>query len=111
MLQDDIARSVTAAIEPKLMALEGLRAQRRLPEDLAAWELLTRAMTYYGRMTTEDSQTAIQILQQAVEKYPDYGPAHSMLAFTLLVSGHVGWILESREFHYASELAHRAARL
>lgn len=110
-LQDDISRSVTAAIEPKLVAIEGTRSQNRSPEDLSAWELLTRAMTYYGRMTTEDSEAAIAMLKQAVEKYPDYGPAHSMLAFALLVSGHVGWIPESHDFHYAAELAHRAARL
>jgi TolB-like protein/Flp pilus assembly protein TadD len=110
-LQDDITRSVTAAIEPKLVSIEGIRAQNRSPEDLGAWELVARAMTYYGRMTTEDSETAIEILQQAVEKYPDYGPAHSLLAFALLVSGHVGWIPESHEFHHAAELAHRAARL
>jgi TolB-like protein/Flp pilus assembly protein TadD len=110
-LQDDIARSVTAAIEPKLVAMEGMRAQRRSPEDLGAWELVSRAMAYYGQMTTEDSQAAIEILKQAVGKHPDYGPAHSMLAFALLVSGHVGWIPESRDFHYAAELAHRAARL
>jgi TolB-like protein/Flp pilus assembly protein TadD len=110
-LQDDITRSVTAAIEPKLVAVEGIRAQTRSPEDLGAWELVARAMTYYGRMTTEDSETAIGILQQAVEKHPDYGPAHSLLAFALLVSGHVGWIPESHEIHHAAELAHRAARL
>ena len=27
------------------------------------------------------------------------------------MSGHVGWIPESQDFHYAAELAHRAARL
>jgi len=115
-LQDEITQKVTATIEPKLMAVEGIRAQSRSPEDLGAWELVTRAMTHYERMTTEDSETAIELLRQAVAKYPDYGPAHSLLAFTYLVSGHVGWIPqswipESHDYHYAAELAHRAARL
>jgi TolB-like protein/DNA-binding winged helix-turn-helix (wHTH) protein len=115
-LQDDITQKVTATIEPKLVAVEGTRAQSRSPEDLGAWELATRAMTHYGRMTTEDSETAIDLLRQAVAKYPDYGPAHSLLAFAYLVSGHVGWIPEtwipeSHDYHYAAELAHRAARL
>jgi len=110
-LQDDITQKVTATIEPKLMAVEGTRAQSRSPEDLGAWELVARAMTHYGRMTTEESETAIAILRQAVAKYPDYGPAHSLLGFAILVSGHVGWLLESHDYHYTAELARRAARL
>jgi len=110
-LQDEITQKVTATIEPKLVAVEGTRAQSRSAENLGAWELVARAMTHYGRMTTEESETAIELLRQAVAKYPDYGPAHSLLAFAILVSGHVGWILESHDFHYAAELAHRAARL
>ena len=70
-----------------------------------------RAMTHYGRMTTKESEIAIEILRQAVRQYPEYGPAHSQLAFALLVSGHVGWIPESDDYHYAAELAHQAAEL
>src|ERR1035438_2016320 len=52
---------------------------------------------------TRESEKAIAILRQAVQRYPDYGPAHSLLAFALLVSGHVGWIPESND--YRSERA------
>lgn len=110
-LQDDITQSVTAAIEPKLVAAEGIRSQSRSAEDLGAWQLVMRAMAHYGRMTTKESEIAIDILRQAVQQYPDYGPAHSLLAFALLVSGHVGWIPESDDYHYAAELAHQAAEL
>ncbi len=110
-LQDDITRSVTAAIEPKLVAAEAGRSQNRSPEDLDAWDLVMRALAHYGRMTTEQSEKAIDMLRQAVRQYPDYGPAHSLLAFALLVSGHVGWIPESDDFHEAAELARRAAEL
>ena len=52
------------------------------------------------------------MLKRAVERYPDYAPAHSMLAFMLLVSRQVGWIVDGA----ASEakrrrLAARAAEL
>jgi tetratricopeptide (TPR) repeat protein len=110
-LQDDITQSVTAAIEPKLVAAEGMRSQRRSPEDLGAWDLVMRALTQYWRMTTQESETAIDMLRTAVQRYPDYGPAHSLLAFALLVSGHVGWIYESRDYEYAARLAHRAIEL
>jgi tetratricopeptide (TPR) repeat protein len=110
-LQDDITQSVTAAIEPKLVAAEGLRSQRRSSEDLGAWDLLMRALTHYGRMTTQESETAIAMLRKAVRQYPDYGPANSLLAFALLVSGHVGWIPESEDYEYAARLARRAVEL
>ncbi len=108
-LQDDITQSVTAAIEPKLVAAEVIRSQRRSPENLGAWDLVMRALRHYWRMTTEDSEAAITMLRQAVRQYPDYGPAHSLLAFALLVSGHVGWVPESGESWYQSDCIHRYA--
>ena len=110
-LQDEITQSVTAAIEPKSVAAEGIRSQSRSPEDLGAWQLVMRALAHYGRMTTKESETAIELLRQAVRQYPDYGPAHSLLAFMLLVSGHVIWIPESDDYNYATEQTHRAAEL
>lgn len=110
-LQDDITQSVASAIEPKLVAAEGARSQGRSSRDMSAWDLVSRAMAHYGRMTTSESEIAIKTLRSAVERYPDYGPAHSMLAFSLLVSGHVGWIPESDDSAYAAELARRAAQL
>jgi len=110
-LQDEITQSVTAAIEPKLVAAEGHRFESRPASDLDAWHLIMRAMNYYGRMTTKDSETAIKILNQAVEKFPNYGPAHSLLAFVLLVSGHVGWIPESNDYFYSADLTKQAAKL
>jgi TolB-like protein/two-component SAPR family response regulator len=108
-LQDDITQSVTAAIEPKLVAAEVVRSQRRSSENLGAWDLVMRALRHYWRMTTKDSEAAIAMLRQAVRQYPDYGPAHSLLAFALLVSGHVGWVPESGESRYRSDLTHRYA--
>jgi adenylate cyclase len=110
-LQDDITRSVASAIEPKLVAAEGARFQSRSPQDLSAWDLVMRAMTHYGRMTTSESGIAIKILRSTVQKYPDYGPAHSLLAFALLVSDHVGWKPEDDDYGDAAELARRAAQL
>ena len=110
-LQDDITQSVTAAIEPKLVAAEGSRFQSRSPQDLSAWDLVARAMEHFGRMTTSESETAIKLLRSTVQRYSDYGPAHSLLAFALLVSSHMGWIPESDHYSDAAELARRAAQL
>ena len=90
-IQDEITRSVAGAIEPRLLAAEGVRALSRSAEDLGAWELVARAQTYVWRMTGQDYETAIGILQRAVATFPDYAPARSLLAFCLAFSTHMGW--------------------
>ena len=91
-VQDDITRSVAAAIEPQLLAAEGVRALSRSPADLGAWELVARAQTHVCRMAKADYETAIDILKRAVEAYPDYAHARSLLGFCLAFAAHMGWI-------------------
>jgi tetratricopeptide (TPR) repeat protein len=110
-LQDDITQSVTAAIEPQLMAAEGLRTQKRSPEDLGAWQLVMRGLTYLGRMNKNESLAAIELLRSAVRQYPDYGPAHSLLAFVLNFSGQVGWITDGTGYQLSDDLKREAATL
>jgi adenylate cyclase len=80
-VQDEITQTVVATLEPKLVAAEGIRSQRRSSGDLNAWQLVMRAMSHFGKMTSKESQTAIALLEEAVQKFPNYGPAHSLLAF------------------------------
>jgi TolB-like protein len=47
-VQDEITRSVAAAIEPHLLAAEGIRAFSRSADDLGAWELVAQARTMSG---------------------------------------------------------------
>jgi TolB-like protein len=110
-LQDEITQSVTAAIEPKLMEAESVQSQGRSPENLAAWDLVTKAVAHFWRMTTTESEAAIDILRMAVQRYPNYAPAQSMLSFALLVSDLVGWAPAGKPYQVAAELAHRAAEL
>ena len=110
-LQDEITQSVTAAIEPKLVEAESVHSQGRSPEDLDAWDLVMRAVARFWRMTAAESEAAIDMLQLAVQRYPNYAPAQSMLAFALLVSDHVGWAPAGKPYRLAAELAHRAAEL
>ena len=91
-VQDEITRSVVAAIEPRLLAAEGIRTLSRSPDDLGAWERVVRAENDGWRLTRADYATAIKGLEQTVAIYPDYAPARSRLAFRLLFSAHMGWI-------------------
>jgi tetratricopeptide (TPR) repeat protein len=110
-LQDEITASVTAAIEPRLLAAEGVRVEARSTDDLNAWDLVARAVSHFWKMTAAESNIAIVMLRQAVQRYPAYAPAHSMLAFAILVSTHIGWIPAGGDREYAAQLAERAAEL
>jgi TolB-like protein/Flp pilus assembly protein TadD len=110
-LQDEITMKVVAAIEPRLLEAEGIRSQNRSPEDVGAWDMVIQANSLFWRMTKADCEAAIEILGRAIERYPDYGPAHSMLAFMLLVSGYLGWNLVGPQVTQAARLAARAAEL
>ena len=111
-LQDEITKKVVAAIEPKLLEAEALRSQSRSPEDLDAWEMVIRANSLFWRMTESESAAAINMLDRAIKRYPNYAPAYSMLAFMLLVSSHlVVTPSMGHELTRAPELGERAAEL
>jgi TolB-like protein len=90
-VQDEITRSVAAAIEPELLAAEGVRTLARSPDDLGAWELVARAQTHFWRLTREDCAAAVEPLKRAVEIFPDYAPARGLLGFCQVFSAHMGW--------------------
>jgi TolB-like protein len=91
-IQNEIARNVIAAIEPCVLAAEGMRAFERSSDDLGAWELVARAQAHVWRLNRLDNAAAIDALRKAVVRYPDYEPARSLLGFCLLFAAHNGWI-------------------
>ena len=91
-VQDEITRSVAGAIEPHLLAAEGVRTLSSSADDLGAWELVARAQTHFWRLTREDCAAAVEPLKRAVETHPDYAPARGLLAFCEAFSAHMGWI-------------------
>jgi TolB-like protein/DNA-binding winged helix-turn-helix (wHTH) protein len=111
MVQDEITRSVAGIIEPRLLAAEGVRALARSAGDLDAWELVARAHTRVWRMSQPDFDAAIGGLEVAVQTYPDYAAARSLLAFSLLFAVHMGWRDRARELRRGHAHALRAIAL
>ena len=110
-LQDEITRKVVAAIEPKLLEAESLRTQGRSPEDLGAWDMVIRANAQFWRLNTADIAEAVAILRHAIERYPHYAPAHSMLAFILAASSYIGSDPMGPQVSEAAPIAARAIEL
>ncbi len=95
-VQDEITSAVAAAIEPSLLAAEGIRALSRSADDLGAWELVAQAQTRFWRMTHADHDAAVAILEAAVASHPDYASARSLLGFRLTFAAHMGWVERDR---------------
>jgi TolB-like protein/cytochrome c-type biogenesis protein CcmH/NrfG len=110
-VQDEITRSVAAAIEPHLLAAEGIRALSRSAGDLGAWELVARAQTHVWRLTRADYETAIDALKGAVEAHPDYAPARGLLGFCVVFAAHMGWIDRDKGLDPGRQHAIRAIAL
>ena len=110
-LQDEITKKVVAAIEPRLLEAEGIRSQNRSPEDIGAWDMVIKANSLFWRLTKAETEIAIETLKRTVERYPDYAPAQSMLAFVLMISGYLGWRPMGPQLQQAATLAARAAEL
>jgi adenylate cyclase len=110
-LQDEITKKVVSAIEPRILEAEGIRSRNGSPEDIGAWDLVIQASSLFWRLTKTEAEIAIETLKRAVERYPDYAPAQSTLAFVLLISGYHGWRPMGPQLQHAASLAARAAEL
>src|SRR3954454_191815 len=90
-VQDEITQAVVAAIEPQLYAAEDFRARRKAPDNMAAWDLVMRALSHYWRVTRQDNLVAQALLEKAITVDPGYGQALSLLAACHTFSAHMGW--------------------
>ncbi len=82
-VQDQIAESVIAAIEPQLYAAEYQHFQSSPPDSLDAWGYVIKAMPYvWNWISASEIDVAQALLTRATELDPDYPRANSLLAWT-----------------------------
>jgi tetratricopeptide (TPR) repeat protein len=79
-LQDKVASSVAGVIEPTLQAAEIRRSSERPTTDLTAYDLYLRALPLWGSFEKVRVLQALDLLRQAVERDPHYGPALALAA-------------------------------
>ncbi len=107
-VQDEITDAIVAAIEPQLYAAEDVRARRKPPDSLDAWDLVMRALSHYWRVTRQDNVVAQALLEKATAIDPHYGQAHGVLATTHTFGAHMGWDDMARIAPIAEDAAARA---
>jgi adenylate cyclase len=79
-LQDKVAISVAGVIEPTLQAAEIRRSSERSTTDLTAYDLYLRALSHAYTWEKWEIFAALDLLGQAIERDPRYGPALALAA-------------------------------
>jgi len=79
-LQDEIACSVVAAMEPGLQRAEIERVRRKRPDSLDAYELLLKAQLDVASGMPEQVARALVLLEKSLAVLPTYALAHANAA-------------------------------
>jgi adenylate cyclase len=79
-LQDQIAANVAGVIEPALQAAETDRVVRYPTNDPTAYDLYLRASTIVTGSSTKTIADALSLLERAIARDPNYGPALGLAA-------------------------------
>ncbi len=80
-IQDELTMSVVAAIEPSLRQAEIERVKRKRPENLDAYDLLLQALPHVYTAMPDGAARALTLLENALQKEPDYAQAHGFAAW------------------------------
>src|SRR5271166_2453122 len=80
-LQDEITLNVVGAIEPSLREAEIERVKRKRPENLDAYDLVSRALPHVVLAMPAEAAKAMPLLEKALTIEGDYAAAHGLLAW------------------------------
>jgi adenylate cyclase len=80
-LQDRISVNVVKTIAPQVHEREMIRAMRKHPQNMTAYDLVLQALDLLYRMDYESFSRARGLLQQAMAHDPNYTPAYSYTAY------------------------------
>lgn len=80
-LQDRIAEKVAGALHPSIRSAEIERARRKRPDNLAAYDLMLRALPHLWAQRMLENPKAIELLRQALDLDPNYGLAAALAAW------------------------------
>ena len=82
-IQDDVTQAIVSTLPGRIEAAARERAERKPPENLAAYEFLLTGKALHHRSTRDDNAEALRVLEKAIELDPKYATAHAWRACTL----------------------------
>jgi adenylate cyclase len=82
-LQDEVTRSIVAAIPGRLETADLNRIKRKRAEDMAVYDYVLRGKMHHHRGTRDDNTEALRLLDKAIEMDPEFAEAYAWKACTL----------------------------
>jgi adenylate cyclase len=82
-LEDEITKGVVGVLPGRVASHKTRDIARKLPEDLAAYELLLAGRVHHHRFTALDNARAFELIDRALELDPDYAAAWAWKACLL----------------------------
>ncbi len=82
-IQDELTSAIVATLPGRLEAAQNDMLKRKLPSNLAAYELVLVAKVLHHRSTREDIAEAHKLISRAIELDPEYAHAHAWRACIL----------------------------
>jgi adenylate cyclase len=111
-LQDRIALDVVRTIAPQVQARELMRAKRKHPQNMSAYDLMLQGIDQMFRIDTESAARARGLLQQAMVLDPFYATAFSYAAYWYFFRVGEGWSTDPiADVKEAARLAETAIKL
>ena len=90
-IEDEVAKGVVGALGGKIAHIEIMRAARKPPESLRAWELVRQGLGVALNWRHDVMEESIKSWRMAIELDPDYALAHSYLGYGLAWRVVQGW--------------------
>jgi adenylate cyclase len=82
-LQDEVTRSIVAAIPGRLASADLDRVKRKHLKNMAAYDYTLRGRAHHHRGTKEDNAEALRVLDKAIELDPELAEAYAWKSCTL----------------------------
>lgn len=89
--QDQVTHQIVSTLQPNLLDAEAERSRSKRTESLDCWDCVVRARTHLWTWERQGCQKAQTLLEHALSLDPEYGSAHSMLAYVFVLSSWMGW--------------------
>ena len=90
-VQDEVTQAIVATLPGRVQAASHERAERKLPENMAAYEFALAGKTLHHRSNIEDNAKALGFLDRAIALDPKYAHAYAWRACTLAQSFVHNW--------------------
>ena len=90
-VQDAISEAIVRAMYPEVQGFDEIRALRRNPADLTAWDMAQRGMWHFNRFTAADNARAIEYFGQAIARDPNFATAEADLTEAHYINLSSGW--------------------